>query len=249
MYAQLNTYTITIKKKAVQIILALIFNFAFSLPAFSQSDEGIVHPLEPIQIRNTKIDLFVYGGGSITKQRVRTANANAFTVHNDPTLYNTHLDFGLSADFFRFDLVRLCISLGYIHEKYSKNKKLTDNTGITAQWLTADLNLSSSYLSMGVNTALFLNSKTRNDDHFSYNGIYSSCFNPMTFSVYIGAIYRFSGLKLEARGGIFFPPQINPNKIAYYNFSKTSIERFYYEFRISFRLFSTARHLKSLTFV
>ena len=247
MCAQSNTSIITIRKRSLLIVAAIVISLISTSFAMAQS-EVVVSPLRQSTTRFTNVDLFFYGAGSITKGHIHTANANHATNSDNCTLYNTHVNFGISAEVFRLDLFRLCASLGYIHERYAYERGVANNTGVMAHWICADISVSSSYISIEANTSIFLNSQIKNDDYFSYNGLYKPCFNPATFSVYLGVLYRFSGIKIEARGGVYMPPQFNPDKLAYYNFQSSDIDRFYFEVRLSFRWFHTGRRYKSLNY-
>lgn len=245
MCEQSNTYTTTTRPRLLPMILVMVLSWLSFNFALAQTDVS-VHPLEQSKTRFVNVDVFIYGAGSISSNYIHTANANYYSNNANSKLYNIPLNVGVSTDVFLLNLLRFCASFGYIHERYAYEKGIANNTEIIAHWLTADLNFSLSYLSIGINTDVFLNSQIKNDNHFSYNGIFSSCFNPMTFSVYGGVIYRFAGIKVEARGGYRLIPQINPNQLAYYNFQSSSISGFYWELRLSFRCFTTGRRSKSL---
>lgn len=239
MCEQSNTYTITTRPRLLPMILIMVLSWLSFNFALAQTDVSI-HPLEQSKVRSANVDVFVYGAGSIAS--ILTSYLISNNINGD--LYASHINVGVSADVYYLEGSRFCASFGYINKRYSYG---FDNTGINTHWLTAELGLSGNYGCVGAYTAVFLNSQIKNDNHFSYNGIYSSCFNPITFGVFMGGAFGFSGIKIEARMGYSLLPDINPNQFAYYNFQSLSIPiGFYWELRLSCRCFSTGRRSKSL---
>ena len=83
--------------------------------------------------------------------------------------------------------------------------------------------------------------KIKNNDHFSYEGLYSDCFNHISFCYYVGFNVRFTRLKLEARIGSYLVPQFSPEKISYHNMTKTHVDGSYFEIRVYYRIFTTGK--------
>jgi hypothetical protein len=206
------------------------------------AQEKVVPPLSQTVLNPLQTDLFVsVSGGTIKNGNLWTATNN--TRNKDKDVYGTFLDLGLNAEFYKqkLDGIRLGISLGYKYEVYAYDKSLSGNSGVYSNWLTADLDICFSYLNAGIKSDIFLSSKIKNNDHYSYEGLYSDCFNRMSFCYYVGANIRFTRLKLEARIGSYLKPQFSPEKISYHNMEKTHVNGDYFEIRAYYRIFTTGK--------
>ena len=189
---------------------------------------------------NVGFDIFVYAAGGTSK------NGNLWTATNyinDKDVYGTFVDLGLKAEFYKQKLngIRLGTSFGYKYQVYAYDKSLSGNSGVYSHWLTADLDFCLSYFNAGFKSDIFLSSKIKNNDHFSYEGLYSDCFNHISFCYYVGLNVRFTRLKLEARIGSYLVPQFSPEKISYHNMTKTHVDGSYFEIRVYYRIFTTGK--------
>ena len=217
--------------------LAWMFN-SFNMMA----QENNVRPISQTVLNPLQADLFLYASWGTSK------NGNLWTATNnvrnkDMDVYGTYLDAGFEVELFKQKLnaIRLGASLGYKYEVYAYNKSLSNNSGVYSHWLTADLDFNISYFNVGVKSDIFLSSNIKNNDHFSYEGLYSDCFNRMSLCYYVGANIRFTRLKLEARIGSFLKPQFSPEKISYHNMNKTYVNGLYFEIRAFYRIFTTGK--------
>lgn len=146
------------------------------------------------------------------------------------------------------DKLRLGGYFGYKYEVYGYNKGFSDNSGVYSHWLSADMNVSYANFGAGIRSDIFLTSKIKNNDHFTYEGLYSECFNPITLCFYGSLNLRFTNFKLEARLGSYLIPQFNPDKISYYNLKATHVEGLYFELKLHYRIFTTGKVHKAPSF-
>ena len=199
--------------------------------------------LEIISVRQSIIkpvltNIFFYVSGSRENQSsLRTSSNNVF---NKKDTYSKYIDFGTGIELYREpSIFQFFSSVGYKYESLSYDKSLFISEGVDSHWLSTDIKAEVSYLGVGIKSDFFINSKVRNSDNFSYNGIYSDCFNKVSVCGYIAAQIRFTRLKFEVRVGSYIIPHINPDKIAYYNLTKTYVNGMYLDFRINYRIFTT----------
>ena len=235
----------TIKHALRAIIFTLVLVTA---PPIVNAQQEMVHQLRSSTKKLLQTDVFAYaGGGMINNGNLWLANNNTNAADKD--LHGTYLDAGLQTEFFLSgrESLRLNTALGYKHEVYAYDKRL-GSTGVHTHWLSADLNMTLSYFGAGIRSDIFLNSTIKNNDHFSYEGLYGKCFNPASLCYYASFNIRFTRMKLEARLGSYIKPQLNPDKIAYYNLHKSYVEGLYFEARLQYRLFTTGKVYQSPDF-
>lgn len=237
MYVQSNMFIIMIK---IAFPIALIWMFL--TPCNMMAQENNVCPLTQTVPNPLQAEIFLYVSWGTSK------NGNLWTATNnvnnkDIDVYGTYFDAGLEAELFKQKLntIRLGASLGYKYEVYAYNKSLFNNSGVYSHWLSADLDFNFCYLNVGVKSDIFLTSKIKNNDHFSYEGLYNDCFNRMSLCYYVGLNIRSTCLKFEARMGLYLEPQFSPEKISYHNMNKTHVDGLYLEIRAFYRIFTTGK--------
>lgn len=242
MYVQSNMFIIMIKTRNRLFAFPIALVLMFLNPCNMMAQENNVRPLSQTVLNPLQAEVFIYASGGTSK------NGNLWTATNnirnkDMDVYGTYFDAGLEAELFmqKLNAIRLGASLGYKYEVYAYNKSLSNNSGVYSHWFTADLDFNISYFNAGIKSDIFLSSKIKNNDHFSYEGLYSDCFNRMSLCYYVGANIRFSRLKLEARLGSYLKPQFSPEKISYHNMNKTYVDGFYFEIRVYYRIFTTGK--------
>ncbi len=237
MCVQLNMFTINTNLFRI----LTVFTIWLAMGAHKLSaQESVVTPLSQSTLNPIQADIFVYAAGGTSK------NGNLWTATNyinDKDVYGTFVDLGLKAELYKQKLngIRLGTSFGYKYQVYAYDKSLSGNSGVYSHWLTADLDFCLSYFNAGFKSDIFLSSKIKNNDHFSYEGLYSDCFNHISFCYYVGLNVRFTRLKLEARIGSYLVPQFSPEKISYHNMTKTHVDGSYFEIRVYYRIFTTGK--------
>lgn len=237
MCVQLNMFTINTNLFRI----LTVFTIWLAMGAHKLlAQESVVTPLSQSTLNPLQADIFVYAAGGTSK------NGNLWTATNyinDKDVYGTFVDLGLKAEFYKQKLngIRLGTSFGYKYQVYAYDKSLSGNSGVYSHWLTADLDFCLSYFNAGFKSDIFLSSKIKNNDHFSYEGLYSDCFNHISFCYYVGFNVRFTRLKLEARIGSYLVPQFSPEKISYHNMTKTHVDGSYFEIRVYYRIFTTGK--------
>lgn len=237
MCVQLNMFTINTNLFRI----LTVFTIWLAMGAHKLlAQESVVTPLSQSTLNPLQADIFVYAAGGTSK------NGNLWTATNyinDKDVYGTFVDLGLKAEFYKQKLkgIRLGTSFGYKYQVYAYDKSLSGNSGVYSHWLTADLDFCLSYFNAGFKSDIFLSSKIKNNDHFSYEGLYSDCFNHISFCYYVGFNVRFTRLKLEARIGSYLVPQFSPEKISYHNMTKTHVDGSYFEIRVYYRFFTTGK--------
>lgn len=238
MHVQLNMFTTMIDRQQCIRLLYAVSLLIFTLRMSAQ--ENVVTTLLPMKLNPLQMELFTYAGGGSTR------NGNLWTANNyvnDRDVYGTYLDMGLGGELYksRLDYVRIRATIGYKREKYAYNKSLSDNSGVYSDWLSTDVSAIVGYLGVGLKSNIFMGSKIRNKDNFTYEGLYSECFNKAALCWYVNCCLRFTRLKVEARVGSFFKPQFSPKKISYHNMTKTYVDGTYFEVRAFYRIFTTGR--------
>lgn len=208
-----------------------------------------VKPLCKSVLNPLQSDIFIYLAGGKTKHgNLWTANNNVSNSNYD--VYGTYMDVGIGTEFYKtkLDKLRLGGYLGYKYEVYGYNKGFSDNSGVYSHWLSTDMNVFYANFGAGIRSDIFLTSKIKNNDHFTYEGLYSKCFNPITLCFYGSLNLRFTNFKLEARFGSYLIPQFNPDKISYYNLKATHVEGLYFELKLHYRIFTTGKVYKAPSF-
>lgn len=244
MCALLNMYIIN--TNVFYRRLFLIIPFIIMGIGNLMAQEMEVQPLCKSSLNPIQSDIFVcLSGGRSKHGNLWTANNN---VNNEDYQMNgTFFDVGIGAEIYKTkqDKLRLGGLVGYKYEVYGYDKNLFNNSGIYSHWLTADLNLAYSNFGAGIKSDIFLDSKIRNNDHFTYEGLYSKCFNQTTFCYYCSFNLRFTNFKFEARIGSYLKPQFNPDKISYHNLNKTHVDGLYWELKLYYRIFTSGKVYKS----
>lgn len=241
MYVRLNIFTTIIDRQQCMRLLYAVSLLIFTLRLPAQ--ENVVKTLLPMNLNPLQMEVFTYVGGStqngyLSSSYLHTANSGGYR-----DLYGTYLDVGIGGELYKsqFDLIRIRATIGYKREKYAYNKSLSDNSGVYSDWLSTEVSAIAAYVGVGFKSNIFMGSKIKNKDNFTYEGLYSDCFNKMALCGYICTSFRFTRFRMEARVGNFLKPQFSPKKISYYNMTKTSVDGFYFEVRAYYRIFTTGR--------
>ncbi len=219
----------------------LLLCFLLSLVGRLHAQE-VVRPMTETQIKPILTNVFVYAAGSrVEHGNMWTANN---TVFDKKYLYGKYMDLGAGVELYRAGgFLQYNGSLGYKYQFYDYNKGLFGAAGVDSHWLSADVKVESMYFGAGIKSDVYLGSKIKNRDNFSFNGIYPDSFNPMSLCWYAALHFRFTRLKFEARLGSYIVPPLSPQKISYYNITKTHIEALYFEMRLSCRIFTSGEPL------
>lgn len=219
-----------------KLIATAVLAFLATLQLHAQSPE--VAELKTTQIKPMITNIFVYGAGG------REEHGNLWTAANSSGInkytYGKYSDIGAGVEIYRDSgWLQVSGSLGYKYQNYGYDKKFISDSGIDSHWLSTEIKAEVSYLGTGLKSDIFLHSNTRSTNNFDHNGIYPDCFNHMTLCWFFAMQVQFTRLKVEARWGTYIVPHINPSKIAYYNLSTTHIDGWYFEVKLSFRIFTT----------
>ena len=200
---------------------------------------AVVQRLKKSTLRPMLFDVWLYGAASYKRQNnLGTAN----NVGNTRHLYDTFADIGVEGEIYKNPQLRLNTSLGYKYERYANDSGLSSNEGVYSHWLSASVGLNYWLFTSGLLTDIYLGSHIKNKDHFSYEGLYGGCFNHASLGYYFGGNLVFTRVKVEARIGGYLKPQLNPNKIAHYNLQKSKVSGFYWEVKLSYRLFTSGKY-------
>lgn len=238
MYAQSNMYIFG-------RISIVCFIMTITLHAMAQDIEP-VRPLRTTTLHPMQYDIFVYAAGSAyTYGNLWTANNN--TNKNSQKVKGTYYDIGVGIEAYKRSSTQVSFSLGYKHERFAYTKGFNNASGVNSNWLTTDLNLTWNYLGVGAKSDIFLASSIKNKDHFTYEGLYSECFNRMTFTPYFELGTKVLNFKLAARMYFNVVPMLNVDKIAYYNLHKSHLNEsgLRLEVKVNYRIFTTGQRLKS----
>ena len=230
----------TIKRNHIQ---ALLLFFALLMGGAAQGQDTTETPavqvLTQSKLRPVLCDVYLFGAGSYN------SHPNLWTANNGSggnNVYETFLNAGLEAEVYRTPTLRFGGALGYKYQRYAYDAGLSGSEGVYSHWLTADLNVNYLFMCAGLLSDIYLNSYTKNNDHFSYEGLHGDCFNKASMACYFGFNTRFTRIKAEARIGFYVKPQLNPDKIAHYNLHKSDVRGLYWELKLSYRLFTSGKH-------
>lgn len=237
MYEQLSIYITRNKSFSSHAMLIAAFLFLISVAKLNAQQMEIIS-IGRSRIKPVFTDIFLYVSGSREKlPLLSTSNNNGI---NKKDTYSKYINLGTGVEIYRKPgIFQFSSYLGYKYESLSYVKNLFTNERVDCHWVSTDIKAEVSYLGLGIKSDFFINSKVRNNDNFSYNGIYPDCFNRVSLCAYFSAQIRFTKLKFEACIGSYIVPHINPDKIAYYNLTNASVNGLYLDFRINYRIFTT----------
>ena len=224
------------KYRCFQILVLVLVNTGNLV-----AQDLLVKPLSKTSLNPLQTEIFLYAaGGTSNNRNLWTANNQINTKNKG--LYGTYFDVGLSAEVYRSkkEWFKIGGSMGYKYEVYGFDNRLSANTGLYSHWMSLDLDaIWGNLCGVGIRSDVFLGSKIKNHDHFTHEGLYSDCFNKMAFCYYFSINIRLTKVKIEGRLGSYIKPQLNPDKISYFNMNKTNVNGLYFELRAYYRLFTT----------
>ena len=187
-------------------------------------------------------DLFLYASGGSTSN-AKDLTAISVNSLGSAEVYNSFLDIGAQGEWY-FDKsksLRLCGSLGYKCNAYSFDRIPFNSSSVYSSWLSPELKLEFSYLGAGIKSDVFLGSRIRNNDDFLFEGIYPSCFNKCSFCWFGQYHIRLTNFKIELKVGAYIVPQLNLMNIVYYNMTNPSVDPFFLEIRLFYRIFTSGK--------
>lgn len=247
MYVPSNTSTMKINFLKILVCLAFMLSLHSANIHAQEGEPYVIRPLKSSVRHPFLFDVYVYGSGSYK------SHGNLWTASNylygTKHVYDTFADIGIEAETYNVSWLKFGASLGYKYERYAYNGGFSTSEGVFSHWLSIDLNTSvhmgGFFTKAGIVSDLFLSSKMKSSDSFSYEGLNSGCFNNASFALYFGMGFTVNRVKIEGRIGHYFVPQLNPNKIAYYNLNKSYVSGLYWEARIAYRIFTSGKHYNS----
>lgn len=210
-----------------------------------------IDPIKETPVRVWKSDLYVYGmGGSQESANLWTATSGIEKGGDKYKYYNTCADFGVTTNFYNNKILRYSASLGYMYSRYAINHGLHLN-GLCSNWMSMDLNVGASfgggiYYYVGLKGNVFISGSRSATNDFKYPGLNIDCFNKFSCNWYIGADSYYKIFKFNLRFGSYIKPQLNANKIYYYNMCNTYVGGGFFEVGVSIRIFSTSSKYVSL---
>ena len=208
------------------------------------TDSGELPPPKYSQLHPLQYDIFVYASGSFkTHDNLWTATN---TVDIDKVTRDTYINLGVEAEAYTAQTLKLNASLGYKYERYGYKAGFSTNDGILTHWLSPAVSLRSSFIgleySAGVMSDIYIGSRIKSNDNLSYVGLNSDCFNRASLAAFIEMGYSFNRIRIGGRMGWYITPQLNPDKIAYYNQCKTYVDGKFWEVKLSWRIFTSGSH-------
>lgn len=239
MSVQSNTYTTIIRMLKINIFLMSLF---VPFAGIVHAQEVKVKSLSHSKLHTFQYDVFLdASAGRARHGNLWTANNSASTAYKSKSVYATFFSVGGSVECYSNKIRHLFMSgsVGYTNEFYGYTKQLSANNGVYASWIYGDLNLGYGYFGAGIKSDFFVHSKMKNLDNFSFEGLNNKCFNKVSFCCYASIFIRFTKIKLEARIGSYIKPHLDPQKISYYNLSKTHLDGLYFQGKVIFRIFTT----------
>ncbi|MBO4906582.1 MAG: hypothetical protein J5486_06055 [Bacteroidaceae bacterium] len=206
-----------------------------------------VESIQSSKLHPMMFDIYAYASGSyMTLSNLWTASTD---IMNDEDMYATYVNLGVEAEAYKYSNLRLGASLGYKYERYAYNIGFSQNEGIFTHWLTPSINVA--YVMSGLSyraglfSDIYLGSSRKTNNDLSYEGLNSNCFNRTTLAWFFSMAYQFNRIRVEGRIGSYITPQLNPDKIAYYNLHKTYVKTMFIEAKLAWRLYTTGSHYSS----
>lgn len=223
------------------LLMALLLIVCTGVKAQTVDTDTVrVKPLKEATLRPLLVDVWLYGAGSY-KSHSNLWTANNYSSESNH-LYDTFTDIGVEADFHRGGLLRFGGSMGYKFERYAYDPGLFSSEGVFSHWLSTSLNVNYWFFGGGLLADIYLGSRIKNSDNFSYEGLYGDCFNRFSYGCYGSYFVMFMRIKVEGRMGYYFKTQFNQDKIAHYNLHKSYVNGLFWEVKLSYRLFTSGRH-------
>lgn len=235
-----------IMKDNIHFVLLLLILLSACAEVEAQdidNESMIVKPIKDTKLRPLLVDVWFYGAGSYkSHSNLWTANNHSF---GSRSLYDTFVDVGIETEVHRDGLLRIGGGLGYKYEHYAYDPGFSSNEGVNSHWLSTSINASYWFFNGGLLSDVYLGSSVKNSDYLSYEGIYGDCFNRTSFGIYVGSFFMFTRMKIEGRIGSYFKTQLNPDKIARHNLYDCYVSGFFWEIKMSYRLFTSGKHFNN----
>ena len=242
MYALSNMYITQTKNKKNLFVLLLLLAVLFS-GSLKAQNKAVISPLQKTSLRRFQYDIYVQASGGSHQAMFLPILNNLYNM--SMYSYSTHGSLGVSGYINFKSYLGANLGINYTHERIGQNKGLFSNNGVYAGWINADISLSLFCISAGMCFDYFLGSHVVNKDSFSYEGINEHCFHRLSYCTYISFCSIFRRFKMELRTGTYLKPHLNPDKIAYYNTISSIVFADYFEFRVSYRIFTSGNRIKA----
>lgn len=203
-------------------------------------DAQVVKPLKESNTKSHIVECYAsISGNSVKQSSLWTAGVNVL----GKDYYSTQIFAGVGGNYIFGSGMVLNLDLGYNYERIAFDRSIIPASGVLSHRMNINVSLMYLCLGAGVKTGFFLGSNTKSTSFETFNGLFDECFNKASVAWFICAEYRFSILVLKGKVGSYIVPNLNVDKIAYYNMHKTRVDCTFFEVGLAFRIFSTKNRM------
>ena len=230
----------SMKTKIIILLALLPLHFVLA-----QSEVITVKTMRKSTFSPLKIDLYAFCRFSFSGQKVNTSIIN-YQTNIVKNIHQQFLNAGCELDFYKDIRHHLIVGLGYKYCHLDFNSSPFVSTGVRTHWLTLDTKYQFTVAEAGLKFGRYINGNTKLVTVSDVTGITPNCYNRFYVAPFIGVVYPFQRLKIEALIGVYVVPMLDANRIAYTNLTETETSLLFFELGLSYRLFSTRKYSKSI---
>ena len=228
------------------ILNILLFILMFCSVSVNAQDNRLeISPIEKSTVALWNMDISIYGNVSWKGKTIQTAT-NYFDYYNKQRTINQQLlNIGLEFDLYKNIMSHYIIGFGYGYNHLLFNSSLFTSTGIFTHWLNLNAKYVLSFFEAGVEVGGYLGGTEKSNNSKDVTGINPNCYNRIHLKPFIGAMYPFQRLKVEARLGWEVVPMLDADRIAYNNLAHTETNNFCFEIGLTYCIFRSMKYSKS----
>lgn len=230
-----------ISMKSTMIFILALLPLHFLL---AQDEVIKVQNMRKSTYSSLNVDLYAFCRFSFLGNKVNTSIIN-FQTDIDKKIHQQFLNAGCEIDFYRNIRHHFIVGFGYQYAHLDFNSSPFVSTGVHMHWLTIDTKYQFTVAVAGLKLGGFINGNAKPATASDVTGITPNCYNRFYVAPFLGVVYPFQRLKIEANIGVYAIPMLDADRVAYTNLIKTETNLFFFEVGLSYRLFSTRKYSKS----
>lgn len=227
------------------IICLLATSFIHFMPINAQNSSVEILPMEQTTMTLWNMDISTYCNVSWKGTHLQTASNYNDYYNKQRIIHQQIVNLGLEFDLYKNVTNRYVLDVGYGYNHLSFDSSPFPSTGVLTHWLNVNTKYILYFFEAGVEFGGLLGGSEKSNKINDVTGINPNCYNKMHVKPYIGAVYPFQKLRVEARFGWEIIPMLDANRIAYNNLTKTETNNFCFEIGIAYCFFKTMKYSKS----
>ena len=235
--------------RRVPLRLILLLSALLAGLAVMAQGEGVeITKVETSKVHPLFFDLNVYAdAGSINcgKFWKPSSSSQSESVKNkDSRMWGAFYGVGTNATLSASNVFGLNASVGYKSIRYANDWGLFGRAGVHSHWISTSLSAQFfSIAGLGLESDIFIGSRTKQTGELSFEGINENCFNRVSLQYFVEFDFTISRLNFQARlWGNSIIPQLNPTKLAYNNMERVwMMKGEIFSLRVSYQLFTTKK--------